>query len=814
MSLKRIFRYGIILAITGFLLASVTAAGIWHYLAPKLPEAEVLRDVRFQVPLRIYSADGRLIAEYGEKRRAPVTYEQIPPRIIQAFLAAEDDRYFEHPGVDWQGLMRAFLHLVKTGEKGQGGSTITMQVARNFFLGSEKTYLRKLNEIILSFKIEEKLSKEAILELYLNKIYLGQRSYGIGAAASIYYGKTLDELDLPQVAMIAGLPKAPSRYNPISDPKRAVTRRNYVLRRMLELDYISQEEFQQATTAAVSARLRGLDIEVDASYVGEMVRSRMLERYGDSAYTDGFKVITTIDSRLQQVARRAVRQNLIDYSKRHGYRGPLKNISLSDEDTAGQWEEVLRRYPVVSGLRPALVLQTGEQSVTAFQLSYGEFEILWPGLEWARPYINENRKGKKPATAADILTAGDIIYVELNSEGEWELSQVPRVEGALVSIKPEDGRLVALTGGFNFKRSKFNRATQAKRQPGSNFKPFIYSAALESGYTAASTVNDAPVVFDDPGLESTWRPENYSGKFFGPTRLREALTKSRNLVSIRLLRDIGIRHALNFVRRFGFDTSYFPRDLSLALGSISLSPLEVATGYAVFANGGFLVKPYFIDSILDYSEQVIFKHVPATACPLCETAAQQQEEQPAGTDEMPAPLQVTVELPEKPAHRAISKQNNWLMNSIMRDVITRGTGRRAMKLGRHDLAGKTGTTNDQKDAWFSGFNHHLATTAWVGFDDLQKLGSRETGGRAALPMWMSFMKVALEGVEEKPFREPEGMITVRIDPATGQRVSADFPSAILESFRAQYAPREISIANGEHRKPIREQPANITEQLF
>ena len=535
------------------LLAALGVGGVYLYLAPELPSAETLRDVRLQVPLRVYTRDGRLIAEFGEQRRTPLRLDEVPPRLVQAFLAGEDERFYEHPGVDWQGLTRAVLHLLRTGEKGPGGSTITMQVARNFFLSREKTYIRKLNEILLALKIEREFTKDEILELYVNKIFLGQRAYGVGAAAQVYYGRPAAELTLAQLAMIAGLPKAPSRFNPIADPEQAVVRRNYVLRRMLELGDIDGTEHDEARAAPVTAKVHGLAVEVEAPYVAEMARAHMETAYGDDAYTAGYKVYTTIDSRLQHAADAALRRTLLDYDARHGYRGAERRGG-----DARSPEDVLEGIPVFGGLLPAVVTSVGEREVAAHARNVGPIELGFDGMEWARPYVDADRRGRKPESAADVVEVGDIIRVRPAGNG-WRFSQLPEVEGALVSLDPDDGAIVALSGGFDFYRSKFNRATQAERQPGSSFKPFIYSAALEHGYTAASIINDAPVVFEDPSLRNAWRPENYGGKFLGPTSLRTALYQSRNLVSVRLLRDIGIDFALGHIARFGLDAERLPR---------------------------------------------------------------------------------------------------------------------------------------------------------------------------------------------------------------------------------------------------------------
>ncbi len=757
------------------------------------------------------------MAEFGEMRRIPLHLAEVPKRMQEAVLSAEDDRFYQHPGVDWQGIARAGWELLRTGEKKQGGSTITMQVARNFFLNSEKTYLRKLNEIILAFRIEHGLTKDEILELYLNKIYLGHRAYGIGAAAQVYYGRPIAELTLPQMAMIAGLPKAPSRFNPVTDPERALSRRNYVLRRMRELGYVTQQEYQQALATPVTASLHGLAVKVEAPYVAEMVRAFMVDRYGSEAYTNGYSVYATVDSRLQAAASEALRKDLMDYDRRHGYRGAERHFDLKNDDVPARWEEFLADINPVAGLPPALVTAVGEDSVTAYALGVGKIDIPWKGLSWARPYISENRRGPAPKSAADIVAPGDVIRVVRDPEDGWHLGQVPDVEGALVALAPGDGAIEALVGGFDFYRSKFNRVTQAERQPGSSFKPFIYSAALASGFTPATIVNDAPVVFDDPGLESAWRPENYSGKFFGPTRLRVALIHSRNLVSIRVLRAVGVRKAIEYIKRFGIDTTHLPRDLSLALGSGTVAPLSMARGYAVFANGGYLVDPYFVDRIVGSDGNVVYQADPVQVCPACGESPGPAQAMPVSAPADGTTAQATSDQslpPMRPAPRVITAQNAWLMTSMLRDVIRHGTGRRAMVLGRNDLAGKTGTTNDQRDAWFSGFNQRIVTTAWVGFDQLRPLGTVETGAHAALPMWIDFMRQALDGVPEAPLEQPKGLVTVRIDPETGHLASADFPNAIFETFRVEDVPRQAAEVKAHADAGSPTTVERVTEHLF
>ncbi len=815
----RLFRWGVYLALAGVVFGGLAAGGAYLYFAPQLPDVEALRDVRLQVPLKVYSKDGQLLAEYGEQRRVPLAIEEIPVEIRDAFLAAEDDRFYEHPGVDYRGIVRAAISNYLAGDRTQGASTITMQVARNFFLSREKTYTRKLKEIFLALKIERELNKSEILELYLNKIYLGNRAYGVGAAAQVYYGKSVQELTLPEIAMIAGLPKAPSRYNPIVNPERARDRRNYVLRRLLELGKIDQARYDEAVAAELSADVRLSLAEIEALYVGEMVRAEMVERFGEEAYTGGYQVFTTVDARAQAAANRALRAALLDYDVRHGYRGVEARVELPEEQNDEAFEALLDSYTEIGGLAPAIVVAVEPRRARVYVDNLGFGVIPWEGLEWGRRYIDESTVGPELENASGVLQAGDVIRVapfegvpeseaapsdeaspkegETVSEDDapvlyWSLRQVPAVSGALVSIKPEDGSVIALVGGFDFYQSKFNRAVQAERQPGSNFKPFIYSAALEKGYTPATLVNDAPVVFEDPALEATWRPENYSGRFYGPTRLRVALTKSRNLVSIRLLNSIGLGYAYRYVGRFGFDMERLPRDLSLALGSGTLTPLELVRGYSAFANGGFLVEPYVIERIEDLDGNVLFTAQPTRACDEACLAALGADA-PASEAAAPAEADVAVAEPAwLPAERVIPAENAYQIVSMLQSVVREGTGRRAMALGRNDLSGKTGTTNDGNDAWFSGFNADVATTAWVGFDQLQPLGRGETGASAALPMWVSFMGEVLAGRPEHSLRQPDGMVTVRIDPETGLLAGSDNPAAIFETFRADHVPEASS----------------------
>ncbi|MDE2196588.1 MAG: penicillin-binding protein 1A [Gammaproteobacteria bacterium] len=770
-----------------FGLGFLGLVGAYLFVAPSLPSVAVLKDIRLQVPLRVYTRDGRLLAVFGEKRRIPLDYDQIPKPMVDAFVAAEDEHFWEHPGVDVQGILRAAVHLALTGEKTQGGGTITMQLARNFFLTREKTYTRKLREVFLALKIERELSKQDILALYLNKIYLGNRAYGVGAAAEVYYGVDVDHLTLDQIAMIAGLPKAPSSDNPLVNPDRAMARRGYVLGRMLTDGYISKDQYQQAMAAPMTASYHEPTAEVSAPYLAEMVRDYMVSTYGDDAYTAGYSVITTIDSRLQPLAVKAVRAGLLDYDQRHGWRGAVAHVEVPLDSGQDDWQKLVADYGHAGGLFPALALKVENQDVQFYADGVGLVTVNWAGLKWAQRYITVNSVGAAPRTAGDILKRGDIVYLQHNDDGSWALSQIPVAQSALVCVDPFDGAIAALVGGFDFDASKFNRAIQAHRQPGSSFKPFYYSAALENGFTPASVVNDAPVVMKDPSL-GVWRPGNYEGDFSGPTRLRLALAHSLNLVSIRVLQSIGVDYAINYLSRFGFDPGELPHNLTLALGSASLSPLEMVRGYAVFANHGFRVTPYFIQRVEDGSGKLLFEANPDVACDTCSVDTTGATQAPAPATTSAALAAVPPQMPQF-APQVITPQNAWLMTNMLQDVIKYGTGARAQALGRVNLAGKTGTTNDFTDAWFDGYNNDIVTVVWVGNDQpAQSLGDGEQGARAALPIWMDFMGPALQGVPQAPFIEPPGIVQARIDPRTGLLVSANDPGSIFEYFLAGHLP--------------------------
>jgi penicillin-binding protein 1A len=783
----------LILVLAGLAVVGALALGAfvrWG-LMPDLPSTASIRELQLQEPLRIYTRDGQLMGEFGAERRAPLDYTEFPKRVIQAFLAAEDDRFFEHPGVDWQGIARAGFKLLTTGEKSQGGSTITMQLARNVFLTPERTFTRKAREILLALQIERDMSKEEILELYLNKIFLGNRAYGVGAAAQVYFGADVQSLTLAQTALLAGLPKAPSRDNPAANPQRARDRRDYVLRRMRELEFISELDFEAAKAEPVSTQTERPLAEVDAHYVAEMVRADLFAQYGDGVYGQGLRVTTTIDAKMQLAANDALRRALRDYDERHEYRGPeaklpaeaLEQVGAKTEEPRALLDAELDALPTVVGLHPAVVVDfeaTPKARLKVLTRDHALIDIPPAELEWA-------------ALKRGALKRGDIVRIFRNGEA-WRLSQVPQVQGALVALDPRDGAVRALIGGYDFFEGKFNRVIQARRQPGSGFKPFLYSAALAYGFTPASVILDAPVVFDDPALEDTWRPENYTGRFYGPTRLREALVQSRNLVSIRLLQAIGIPYARNFVAQFGLSQDRMPNDLTLALGSATFTPLEIARGYSVFANGGFLVDPYYVAEVARPDGTVLFKAAPPVACPECvEAKIEAASGAPQGPPPSPPPVPGPAELATLPdgtplAPRVLESRLVYLMRDMLRDVVTRGTGAKAAELGRGDLAGKTGTTNDEADAWFNGFNSGMVAISWVGFDQPQPLGRGEVGGRAALPMWMDFMRAALDGVKEEWPERPPGLVTVRIDPETGKLAAAGAPGAIFEMVPAELVP--------------------------
>jgi len=760
------------------------------YLKPALPDVDSLRDVQLQVPLRVYTRDGKLIAAIGEQRRIPVRYEQLPKRLIQAFLATEDDRFFRHHGVDWQGILRAAVANLKAGGIRQGASTITMQVARDMFLTPRRDMKRKMSEIYISLLMEAEFTKEEIFALYVNKIFLGQRAYGVGAAAEVYFGKTLDQLTVAEMATLAGIPTAPSVVNPVASPEAAKVRRAHVLGRMLELNYITQAEYDAAKASPMESRLHGSSVEAEAPYLAEMVRNEMQAKYGDAVYTAGYKVFTTVDSRLQSAATVALRTGLLEYDRRHGYRGATAKLDLSKLTTRADLDGQLEEFPIIGGLRPAIVEKVEAKSAKIYVKDIGEATLPWEKLSWARRELPDEKVDRAPTQAAEILTRGDVIYTVGRSAESLLFVQIPEAQSALVSVDPRDGAVVALVGGFDYFQSKFNRVTQARRQPGSGFKPFVYAAAFDKGYTPASIVLDAPIVIDQPDTDQTWRPREDANKFFGPIRLREALVHSRNLVSVRLMRAIGGDYTWNYVTRFGFDKSQLPNDLTLALGTAELSPLQVAIGYSTFANGGYKVAAYSIDRIEDASGKVLLQAHPALACAECDRAKDPPAAKGSAASAGARASQLDEALhdgksviPVKNlAPQIIRPQIAYLLADMMKDVIRHGTGMRALSLNRDDIAGKTGTTNDHHDAWFNGFNGDLVTTVWTGFDQDRTLGDGEEGARVAVPTWTYFMHEALAGAPRHGVPVPDGIVAARISPETGLLASSDNPNGIMEKF--------------------------------
>jgi penicillin-binding protein 1A len=760
------------------------------YLKPALPDVDSLRDVQLQVPLRVYTRDGKLLAAIGEQRRIPVRYEQLPKKLILAFLATEDDRFFRHHGVDWQGILRAAVANLKAGGIRQGASTITMQVARDMFLTPRRDMKRKMSEIYISLLMEAEFTKEEIFSLYVNKIFLGQRAYGVGAAAEVYFGKSLDQLTVAEMATLAGIPTAPSVVNPVANPEAARVRRSHVLGRMLELNYITQAEYDEARSSPVESRLHGSSIEADAPYVAEMVRNEMQAKYGDAVYTAGYKVFTTIDSRLQAAATVALRTGLLEYDRRHGFRGATAKVDLAKLTSPKDLEAQLEEFPVIGGLRPAIVLNVEARSAKIYLRDLGEVTLPWEKLSWARRELPDEKVDRSPTQASEILARGDVIYTVGRTAQSLLFVQVPEAQSALVSVDPKDGAVVALVGGFDYFQSKFNRVTQARRQPGSGFKPFVYAAAFDKGFTPASIVLDAPIVIDEAGMEQAWRPHEDTNKFYGPIRLREALVYSRNLVSVRLMRAIGGEYTWNYVTRFGFDKSQLPNDLTLALGTAELSPLQMAIGYSTFANGGYKVNSYYIDRVEDAGGKVLQQANPALACFRCDRAT---DDPPAAKAATPAggraaqldtaPHDGKTMIPEKNlAPQVIKPQVAYLLSDMMKDVIRRGTGVRARSLNREDIAGKTGTTNDHHDAWFNGFNGDIVTTVWTGFDQDRSLGDGEEGAHVAVPTWTYFMHEALAGAPKHGVPVPDGIVAARISRESGLLASSDNPNSIVEYF--------------------------------
>lgn len=823
----------IIIALFSLTLLGVGAiAAAYFYVLPDLPDVTTLKTVKLQTPLRIYSADGKLISQFGEKRRIPVEYEQVPQQLINAVLDTEDARFFEHKGIDPIGIVRAAFILATTGKKSQGASTITQQVARGFFLSREKTYIRKIKEIFLALKIEKALNKEEILTLYLNRSFLGNRAYGVGAAAQVYYGKELAQLTLPEMAMIAGLPQAPSAANPIRNPVRAINRRNWVLSRMLEKNNITEQEYLAAIAAPITAEYHGAEVELYAPYISEMARDYLAEKYGEEeAYTGGYNVYTTIDSRLQQLAQQALRNNVYAYDERHGYRGPTKVLWQPAAAIPANESiiEQLKQTQGFQGLEPAAVLKVGEQSAQVLTAEGQIITLEWQGLKWARKFISNSRQSRAPKAASEILNVGEQIWIR-HAE-TWQLSQIPEVASAIVSLDPHNGAIKTLVGGYSFHTSQYNRVTQAKRQLGSNIKPFIYTAALEKGYTLATLINNAPINNADIRQGTAWRPKNSPDRYTGPTRLRVGLAQSINVMSVRTMRYVGLEETIDTLVRFGFDREDMPKNESLALGSPSVTPLQVVTAFSAFANGGYRVEPYYIDHIDNAYEQTIEQSNPTFAC-TPEIGDTPNDTLPAliTATELTTSAETTNELSQavsvngcpieaRHAERIISEQTAFLITDALKSVIwgggdwRKGTGwngtawRAARVVNRRDIAGKTGTTNESRDTWFSGFNPKLVTTVWVGFDDHSKelgrtawnangekdqISGAEAGAKTAGPAWNEFMKNALANTPEEPSQPPKGIVSARIDLATGKLSRKTDHTSAFEYFVSGTEPTEMA----------------------
>jgi penicillin-binding protein 1A len=824
------------------LLGIAAIAAAYFYVLPELPDVNSLKTVQLQTPLRIYSRDGKLISQFGEKRRIPVEYDEVPVQLINAVLDTEDARFFEHNGIDPIGITRAAIILITTGKKSQGASTITQQVARGFFLSNEKTYIRKVKEIFLALKIEKALSKKEILALYLNRSFLGNRAYGVGAAAQVYYGKELNQLTLPEMAMIAGLPQAPSAANPIRNPSRAIARRNWVLSRMLEKRNITQAEYQAAIDSPSTSKYHGAEIDLYAPYISEMARDFMIQKYGEeAAYTNGYNVYTTISSDLQLMAQESLRDNVFAFDQRHGYRGPVAQLWTDAPLSHDEIINTLKQTEPMQGIIPVAVMDVKEQQAQVLDSSGELITLEWQGLKWARKYISDKRQGLPPKQATDILTAGQQVLIRHNGK-QWQLSQIPQVSSATVSLEPHDGAIRTLVGGFSFSQSQFNRVTQAKRQLGSNIKPFIYAAALEKGYTLATLINNAPINKPDTRQGTAWRPKNSPDIYGGPTRLRIGLAQSINVMSVRAMRHTGLDNTINTLVKFGFDPSDLPRNESIALGSPSVTPLQVATAFNAFANGGFLVEPYFIDHVTDSYDKIIEQTIPAIACSrpafateepvaignpltaMAEALSQQAVSPSTNTldevsevDLMTAVQNICTNPQAHFAKQVVSEQTAFLVTEALKSVIwgggdwSNGTGwngtawRASKMIKRHDIAGKTGTTNESRDTWFSGFNPSLTATFWVGYDDHgrqlgrsswmangepDQISGAEAGAKTAGPGWNDFMNKALFGTAEHSVVPPKGIVSARIDLATGKLTRKTDYTTDFEYFIEGTEPKE------------------------
>lgn len=790
------------------ILGVTTIFGFYQYVKPELPDVATLKDVQLQTPMQVYSRDGKLIAQFGEKRRIPLKLEEMPPHLLEAIIATEDSRFYSHYGFDPIGITRAAFAVLASGSAKQGASTITQQLARNFFLSNEKKIMRKIKEIFIAVHIEQLLTKQEILELYLNKIYLGYRSYGVGAAAHVYFGKEIGQLTLGEVAIIAGLPKAPSTMNPIYSVDRATTRRNVVLARMLDEGYITKQEFDDAKAEVIISKYHGAEIELQAPYIAEIARAWMVNKYGEeAAYTSGMNIYTTVDSKMQAAANKASIDNLLAYDERHGFRGAVKTVwepkaTPLDEDAIIKH---LRNEPSYGDLMPAVVLSVKGKTATVDIKNTGIATIPWDGLKWARRFKTDKRQGPAPRRAADILATGEQVYVRPLSQETtddvtttvWKLSQVPAANTAFVAMDPTDGAITSLVGGFNFVHNKFNRATQSVRQVGSSIKPFIYSAALYHGKTLASLVNDAPINTWDQSQGTAWRPKNSPPTYVGPARLRIGLAQSKNVMAVRVLREVGLDETIDYLTRFGFKKEDIPHSETIALGAGSLTPVQMAQGFSVFANNGYYVEPYYIDHINSPFGDEVYKATPKTICQ-SDCSQQNDEDSPY-------------------AKKVISAQNAFLVKQMMYSNIWgggswrkgtgwNGTGWRAQVLKRRDIGGKTGTTNDSVDAWYNGYGPNVVATAWVGFDNpSHRLGyttkndnmtkeemptGGEAGGKTAIYAWVNFMRVALDGVPEESQRLPANIIKVKIDRETGLLTNKNDETSMWEYFAGGTEPTE------------------------
>ena len=764
------------------LVGGVVGVLVWALISARLPSLDVLTDYQPKLPLRVLAEDGTSLAEFGEERRRVVKLSEVPLVVRQAILAAEDSNFYDHSGVDWLAVLRAAYTNATTGSK-QGAGTITMQVARNFFLTREQTILRKANEVALTFKIEHELTKDQILELYINQIFLGQRAYGFAAAAQVYYGKPLANITAPEAAMLAGLPKAPSTYNPFANAGRAALRQQYVLRRMHELNYLNDAQFKAALAAPPTLSRDGAT-PVHSEFLNEMVRQFVFDLVGESAYTRGLTVTTTINARNQEAAYQSLRRGVLDYERRHAFRGPEAYVELpaagkstkeAKEALAEAVDSAQQQFPDSDDLLTAVVLEATAKRVVITRGEGENYTLEGEAIRFVKSALSDS------APSGERLRRGAVLRVMQDDKNVMRIAQMPQVEAALVAMDPRDGAVRSLVGGFDFYRNQFNHVTQASRQPGSSFKPFIYSAALEKGITASTVINDAPLFFTaaQTGGEE-WEPKNYDGKFDGPMRVRTALAKSKNMVSIRLLRSIGPSYAQDYISKFGFDPKQHPAYLTLALGAGQTNPMQMAAAYSVFANGGFRVKPYFIKKIVDSKGLVIFEEAPAVA--------------------------------GKDAEQAIDPRNAFVMTTLLRDVVRAGTATSAMKLGRNDLAGKTGTTNDSYDAWFAGFNSSLVGIAWVGFDQPKSLGERETGGGVALPIWINYMRTAMKGTPEAPLKPPAGVVSATTGASDGESLVES--AGVSDWYYSEFPPKRFVDPLTGNEGSRSKQDEEVRQQLF